>query len=59
MDRAGAMALRRVGTGFEITPARPPTYDRPWAPQAATPAAEPAGQSREAIPAVEDLVPGD
>jgi competence protein ComEC len=59
MDRAGAMALRRIGTGFQITPARPPTYDRPWAPQAASPAPEPAGQSREAIPAVEDLVPGD
>jgi competence protein ComEC len=59
MDRAGATALRRVGTGFEITPARPPTYDRPWAPQAASPAAEPAVQSDEATPAIEDLVPGD
>jgi hypothetical protein len=25
------MALQRRGDGFEITPARPPGYDRPWA----------------------------
>jgi len=25
------MALRRVGSGWEITAARSPGYDRPWA----------------------------
>ena len=59
MNCAGAMALRRLGMGFEITPARPPTYDRPWAPQAASPAAELTVHSGEATPAVEDLVPDD
>src|SRR5207248_6341767 len=56
-DRAGAMALRAVEAGFEITAARPPSFDRPWAPQlAARPAAsESSMQSGDATPAVEDL----
>jgi competence protein ComEC len=29
--RSGALALRRIGDRFEITPARPDGYDRPWA----------------------------
>jgi competence protein ComEC len=29
--RSGAIALRRNGAGWEITPARPDGYDRPWA----------------------------
>jgi competence protein ComEC len=29
----GALALRRSGTGFVIDSARPPNFDRPWAPQ--------------------------
>jgi competence protein ComEC len=60
-ERAGALALRRVHAEFEITPARPPTYNRPWAPQAAqmAPAAESRVQSLDATPAVEDLDPGD
>ena len=31
----GALALRRTGSGFVIDSARPPNFDRPWAPQAA------------------------
>ncbi len=29
----GALALRRIGQGWDITAARPPGYDRPWAPR--------------------------
>jgi competence protein ComEC len=29
--RSGALALRRIGSSWEITPARPDGYDRPWA----------------------------
>jgi competence protein ComEC len=29
----GALALRRTGAGFAIDAARPPNFDRPWAPQ--------------------------
>jgi competence protein ComEC len=29
----GALALRRAGPGFLIEPARPPNFDRPWAPK--------------------------
>jgi competence protein ComEC len=65
---SGAMALRRRGDGFEVTPARPPGYDRPWA-RAATqasdapeprraPSAAPA-QARDAMPRDEDLEAGD
>jgi competence protein ComEC len=30
-QRSGAVALRRVGDGFETVVARPPGYSRPWA----------------------------
>jgi hypothetical protein len=29
----GALALRRTGSGFAMDSARPPNFDRPWAPQ--------------------------
>ena len=61
-NRAGAISLRRVDRRFEITPARPPTYDRPWAPQVAqqTPPAPDSGiPPSDATPVVEDLYPGD
>jgi competence protein ComEC len=60
-NRAGAIALRRVDRGFEITHARPPTYDRPWAPQVAqgAPATESSIRPPDATPAIEDLYPGD
>jgi competence protein ComEC len=63
--RSGAIALRRVGEGFEITPARPPGYDRPWA-RAAAPSVDTLEvpratrqQPRDATPREEDLEPGD
>jgi competence protein ComEC len=31
LQRYGAVALRRVGRGFELTASRPDGYDRPWA----------------------------
>jgi competence protein ComEC len=63
--RSGAMALRRVGEGFEITPARPAGHERPWtravtpgndAPDAIRPASPPA---RDATPRADDLEAGD
>jgi competence protein ComEC len=65
LRRFGAVTLRRLGNGFEMTPARPPGYNRPWAAAAAPSAGtvEP-GQplpprGRDATPRVEDLDPGD
>jgi competence protein ComEC len=60
-ERAGAMALRTTETGFEITPARPPSYDRAWAPMivSQTPTSESNAQSADQTPAIEDLAPGD
>ncbi len=58
----GAIALRLVGDRFEETAARPPGYERPWAPaqgasvSTATPA-RPA--ARDATPRTEDMEPGD
>src|SRR6476661_4688080 len=60
---SGAMALRRRGDGFEVTPARPPGYDRPWARAAtqASDAPEPrrtpsaSAPARDATPRDEDL----
>jgi competence protein ComEC len=62
--RTGAVALRRVGEGFEMTVARPPGYDRPWAPARAGDAerGQPGTalrQPRDATPNAEDLEPGD
>jgi hypothetical protein len=61
------MALQRKGDSFEITPTRPPGYDRPWAratvqgsdvpdPARAPSAAAPA---RDATPRDEELDAGD
>jgi competence protein ComEC len=62
----GALALRRTGSGFAIDSARPPNFDRPWAPQRlratdtanATPA-QPAAASRttprDATPRQDDI----
>jgi len=73
--RTGALALRRVGNIWEITPARAENYDRPWAPRNAADAAaasppaaagadaqpSPAkpASKRDATPRSEDLEPGD
>jgi len=63
--RSGSLALYRVGDGFEITPARPTGYDRPWAPARAQGSnRQEAGRSanaplRDATPNPEDLEPGD
>jgi hypothetical protein len=59
------VALHRARPGFDMTAARPPGYDRPWARRTlpsevattaspATPAARP-----DATPRPEDLEPGD
>jgi hypothetical protein len=72
--QSGALALRHLGTGWEITPARPAGYDRPWAPRRGVDAPMPAASSeapsaaskpaapaakRDATPRAEDLEPGD
>ena len=64
--RSGAMSLRRVGERFEITPARPAGYDRPWARSAvsASGGSEAATttsrrQPSDATPRAEDLEAGD
>jgi competence protein ComEC len=63
--RSGAIALRRLGEGFEVTPTRPPGYDRPWARAAALGSDAPEvprgtrPQPRDATPREEDLEPGD
>jgi competence protein ComEC len=68
--RSGALALRRIGNSWEITPARPDGYDRPWArtraiaaapsstsPNAASP--QPKPHPRDASPKPTDLGPDD
>jgi len=65
--RSGAIALRRLGEGFEIIPTRPPGYDRPWARAFAekndvreTTHSTPSGdQPRDATPRDEDMDAGD
>jgi competence protein ComEC len=65
LRRSGALALRRVGQGWEITPSRPHGYDRPWAPAIddrraqAPPSGAPAASPPDATPALEDLDAGD
>jgi hypothetical protein len=62
----GALALRRTGSGFAIDSARPPNFDRPWAPQRlraitdtanATPAQPTASRTtpRDATPRQDDI----
>jgi competence protein ComEC len=64
-QRSGAMALRRVGEGFEVTVTRPVGYDRPWAPapplggDAAEPSRSTGAVPRDATPRPQDLEPGD
>jgi competence protein ComEC len=64
LRRFGALTLRRLSDGFELTPARPRGYDRPWAP-AVTPSVGPepsqplSTRARDATPRQEDLEPGD
>jgi competence protein ComEC len=67
----GALALRRDGSGFVMESARPPNFDRPWAPRRALTAGfansdtaagpPPASRSppRDATPRPEDLQPDD
>jgi competence protein ComEC len=67
----GAVALRRDGSGFVMESARPPNFDRPWAPRRAltasfansdTPAGPPGAlrsPPRDATPRPEDLQPDD
>ena len=67
--RSGAIALRRNGAGWEITPARPNGYDRPWArtrtagpAPSSTPepsAASPKPSARNAAPKPADLEADD
>ncbi|MFL6799797.1 MAG: ComEC/Rec2 family competence protein [Xanthobacteraceae bacterium] len=63
--RSGAMALRRLDGGFEVTAVRRTHYDRPWAPanrnlQAEHPSRPPAaGPPLDATPHEVDLEPGD
>ncbi len=65
--RSGAIALRRVGERFEITPTRPDGYDRPWARAVASSGEAPEArqsasarpQPRDATPRDEDLEVGD
>jgi competence protein ComEC len=66
LQRSGAMALRRVGQGFELAAARPPGYDRPWAPaiSAGGESGDPGtaarrAPERDATLRQEDLEPGD
>jgi hypothetical protein len=70
----GALVLHRDGAGFVIDSARPPNFDRPWAPNvapqpartaaanadaAAVPPAASRSQPRDATPRPEDLDPND
>ena len=63
--RSGSLALYRVGDSFEITPARPAGYNRPWAPaRSQGNEGQDSGRStnmlpRDATPNPEDLDPGD
>jgi competence protein ComEC len=66
--KSGALALRHLGDKWEITPARPDGYDRPWAPRNPAEAPPPAdaqaspakpAAKRDATPRAEDLEPGD
>jgi competence protein ComEC len=59
----GAAALRRDGEGWQITAARPPGQDRPWARGMSAPAEMARSvlrpQPRDATPRLEDLEAGD
>jgi competence protein ComEC len=66
--RRGALTLRRNGSDFVVNSARPPNFDRPWAPAPASvpfsssSAAEqtagrtnPSGAARDATPRQDDI----
>jgi hypothetical protein len=58
----GAIGLRLVGGRLEITPARPPGYERPWSSNLVTtsenrPVLRPT--ARDGAPRIEDLEEGD
>jgi competence protein ComEC len=67
----GAVALSRVGSGFAVESARPPNFDRPWAPRqphsgtavspesVGSPSAPPRSPPRDATPRAEDLEADD
>jgi competence protein ComEC len=57
LRKHGALALRRTDSGFVIDSARPPNFDRPWAPAPASPRVLPgkAAPQPDATPRPEDL----
>jgi competence protein ComEC len=58
--QGGALALYRAGEGFVIEPARPPGYDRPWAPaRAGVTSARNVNRAPDATPRPQDLEAGD
>jgi competence protein ComEC len=59
--RQGAITLWRRGDGFELTAARPPGQDRPWARAQPAPAERPSSpmRPRDATPRADDLEVGD
>src|SRR5262249_14374965 len=63
--RTGAIALRRVGKGFEVVASAAGSYHRPWAvvtsegADAEHASAPSSPQSRDATPRQGDLEPGD
>ncbi|MGH6768360.1 MAG: ComEC/Rec2 family competence protein [Xanthobacteraceae bacterium] len=59
LRRTGAVALRRMGQGFEMTVARPAGYDRPWAKALPAVIAQRRPQPPDATPRTQDLRPGD
>ena len=56
--RRGALALRREGSGFVIEAARPPNFDRPWAP-APRAAQSPVNGEADPSPAANHVPPRD
>jgi len=63
LQQTGAVALRRSSNGFEMTTARPPGYDRPWAQarpsRSRTSPSTPVRTPADATPRTDDLEPGD
>jgi len=57
--RRGALALRRIGSGFDIEGARPANFDRPWAPAPTPRPASPSMPLGDATPRPQDLQPDD
>jgi competence protein ComEC len=55
----GALALYRDGSGFTIESARPPNFDRPWAPRATRPASAVNADAAPNLPAAPPPPPRD